>query len=116
MELFEKRNFVFLMAIFLLFMMVSSVNAIDAEDAIIDGDSAIDDLNLISSDTGEEISVGNAGSDNSVLYPEDDDSLSTSDAEEKLSSELISDADSDLTPRDTKEKLSMENTVDSSKI
>ena len=114
MELFEKRNFVFLMAIFLLFMMVSSVNAIDAEDAIIDGDSAIDDLNLISSDTGEEISVGNAGSDNSVLYPEDDDSLSTSDAEEKLSSELISDADSDLTPRDTKEKLSMENTVDDS--
>ena len=114
MELFEKRNFVFLMAIFLLFMMVSSVSAIDAEDAVIDEDSAIEDLNLISSDTGEGISVGNAGSDNSVLYPEDDDSLSTGDADEKLSSELIADEDSAVTPRDTKEKLSMENTVDDS--
>lgn len=114
MELFEKRNFVFLMAIFLLFMMVSSVSAIDAEDAVIGEDSAIEDLNLISSDTGEEISVGNAGSDNSVLYPEDDDSLSTGDADEKLSSELIADEDSAMAPRDTKEKLSMENTVDDS--
>ena len=113
MELFEKRNFVFLMAMFLLFMMVSSVNAIDAEDAVIGDDSAIEDLNLISSDTGE-ISVGNAGSDNSVLYPVDDDSLSTGDADEKLSSDLIADEDSAVAPRDTKEKLSMENTVDDS--
>jgi hypothetical protein len=43
MKLFEKRNIVFLMAIFLLFMMVASASAMDvSEDAILSDDLAVD--------------------------------------------------------------------------
>ena len=106
MELFGKRNFVFLMAIFLLLMMVSSVSAIDANDeGVIDDGLAVGTLSTSDASVSQEI----------VADPADDLDMYSDDAGEKLSSEVINDSDDSGSDLDNaEEKLSMENTVDDS--
>ncbi|MBO6105276.1 MAG: hypothetical protein J6O99_05225, partial [Methanobrevibacter sp.] len=88
MKLFDKRNVVLLMAIFLLFMMVSSVSAADvSEDAVVGNDAAIDTITSTDTDSGSIDDVISAEvSDNSVADP--------SGSDENLSGEIVADASS----------------------
>ncbi|MBO7159727.1 MAG: hypothetical protein J6V46_05575, partial [Methanobrevibacter sp.] len=88
MKLFDKRNVVLLMAIFLLFMMVSSVSAADvSEDAVVGNDAAIDTITSTDTDSGSIDDVISAEvSDNPKANP--------SDSNESLSGEIVADASS----------------------
>ena len=101
MKLFDKRNVVLLMAIFLLFMMVSSVSAADvSEDAVVGNDAAIDTITSTDTDAGSIDDVISAEvSDNPKANP--------SGSNESLSGDIVADASSN-------NDNSNENTVDGS--
>ena len=89
MKLFEKRNIVFILAIFLLFMMVSSVSAADVDDdAVIGNDVAVDTITSTDApgDTDDVLSA-EVISDNPKADP--------SDSNEPLSDEVITDNSAD---------------------
>ena len=88
MKLFDKRNIVLIMSIFLLLLMVSSVSAAEvSEDAIIGNDAAIDTITSTDTDTGSIDDVISAEvSDNPKANP--------SDSNESLSGDIVADASS----------------------
>ena len=88
MKLFDKRNVVLLMAIFFLFMMVSSVSAADvSEDAVVGNEAAIDTITSTDTDSGSIDDVISAEvSDNPKANP--------SDSNESLSGDIVADASS----------------------
>ncbi|WP_458405246.1 CARDB domain-containing protein [Methanobrevibacter sp.] len=108
MKIFEKRHFVLLIAIFLLFMMVSSVNAIEVDDdAVVNEDLAIDTITSTDADTVDidDLSSTEILGDDSVADP--------SDSEVKSSEEIYVDDISDEDSSDAYDEVSKE-TVDSS--
>lgn len=87
MKLFDKRNIVLIMSIFLLLLMVSSVSAADvSEDAVVGNDAAID--TITSTDT--------SGSIDDVISAEvsDNPKADPSDSNESLSGDIVADASS----------------------
>lgn len=87
MKLFDKRNIVLIMSIFLLLLMVSSVSAADvSEDAVVGNDAAID--TITSTDT--------SGSIDDVISAEVSDNLKAdpSDSNKSLSGDIVADASS----------------------
>ena len=88
MKLFDKRNIVLIMSIFLLLLMVSSVSAADvSEDAVVGNDAAIDTITSTDTDTGSIDDVISAEvSDNPKVDP--------SDSNESLSGDIVADASS----------------------
>ncbi|WP_298536887.1 NEW3 domain-containing protein [uncultured Methanobrevibacter sp.] len=88
MKLFDKRNIVLIMSIFLLLLMVSSVSAADvSEDAVIGNDAAIDTITSTDMDSGSIDDVISAEvSDNPKANP--------SDSNESLSGDIVADASS----------------------
>ena len=101
MKLFDKRNIVLIMSIFLLLMMVSSVSAADvSDDAVVGNDAAIDTITSTDTDSGSIDDVISAEvSDNPKANP--------SDSNESLSGDIVADASSN-------NDNSNENTVDGS--
>ena len=100
MKLFDKRNIVLIMSIFLLLLMVSSVSAADvSEDAVVGNDAAID--TITSTDT--------SGSIDDVISAEvsDNPKADPSDSNESLSGDIVADASSN-------NDNSNQNTVDDS--
>ena len=88
MKLFDKRNIVLIMSIFLLLMMVSSVSAADvSDDAVAGNDAAIDTITSTDTDSGSIDDVISAEvSDNPKANP--------SDSNESLSGDIVADASS----------------------
>ncbi|MCQ2961850.1 MAG: right-handed parallel beta-helix repeat-containing protein, partial [archaeon] len=88
MKLFDKRNIVLIMSIFLLLLMVSSVSAADvSDDAVVGNDAAIDTITSTDTDSGSIDDVISAEvSDN----PKED----PSDSDESLSGDIVADASS----------------------
>ncbi|WP_296870009.1 right-handed parallel beta-helix repeat-containing protein, partial [uncultured Methanobrevibacter sp.] len=88
MKLFDKRNIVLIMSIFLLLMMVSSVSAADvSDDAVVGNDAAIDTITSTDMDSGSIDDVISAEvSDNPKADP--------SDSDESLSGDIVADASS----------------------
>ena len=88
MKLFDKRNIVLIMSIFLLLMMVSSVSAADvSDDAVVGNDAAIDTITSTDTDSGSIDDVISAEvSDNPKANP--------SDSNESLSGDIVADASS----------------------
>ena len=88
MKLFDKRNIVLIMSIFLLLLMVSSVSAADvSEDAVIGNDAAIDTITSTDTDSGSIDDVISAEvSDNPKVDP--------SGSNESLSGDIVADASS----------------------
>ena len=101
MKLFDKRNIVLIMSIFLLLMMVSSVSAADvSDDAVVGNDAAIDTITSTDTDSGSIDDVISAEvSDNPKANP--------SDSNESLSGDIVADASSN-------NDNSNQNTVDDS--
>ena len=88
MKLFDKRNIVLIMSIFLLLMMVSSVSAADvSDDAVVGNDAAIDTITSTDTDSGSIDDVISAEvSDNPKENP--------SGSNESLSGDIVADASS----------------------
>ncbi|SFL83241.1 Right handed beta helix region, partial [Methanobrevibacter olleyae] len=105
MELFSKRNFVFLMAIFLLFITVASVSAIDTNETSVNEENlAVDTLS-----SSEDVSIY---SQEIEADPVDDSISYSSNTKEKLSQNNTVGDDSISYSSGAKEELSSDNTGD----